>query len=235
MTGVFLSPLDLICTRLIVQTSVTRFKRYTGPFNAFSQITRDEGGLRGIYLHPQLLYPAIIDSALTALVEALSPRLVARLFGPSVSEDTHPALWAFSQLVGSCAGALIILPIQTARRRLQVQTRGTASALHTCVEVRPRPYYGIVDTMYSILKEERSDLPLKPTRHLRERRMSKSKKGKAREGLEEVESNEVGSWLRNTGLGQLYRGLGLNLTGSVLIFLLALFAGTDADDGWTEL
>ena len=50
------------------------------------------------------------------------------------------------------------------------------------------------------------------------------------------EEPERTSWLKNTGIGQLYRGLGMRIGANVILFLLTLFVPTeDADDGWTEL
>ncbi|KAH8120618.1 mitochondrial carrier [Phellopilus nigrolimitatus] len=238
VTGFLLSPLDLIRTRLIVQTSVSKHRRYTGPLDALNHILLHEGGFRGLYLHPNLLYPTLLDCTLTPLVAAAAPHFCARLFsrvlGTSVVEDTHPLLWALAQLGGACVSLLVTLPVETVRRRLQVQPRGMAPVLATCVEVRSRPYAGIVDTLYSILAEERSDLPLR--RRKRERRASRvQEKGKGKEGTEEVGVQEE-SWLKNTGIGQLYRGLGMRAGASVIIFVLSLFAAEPNEGGgWTEL
>ncbi|CDO70226.1 hypothetical protein BN946_scf184942.g26 [Trametes cinnabarina] len=67
LTGFLLSPLDLVRTRLIVQSSVPRHRTYSGPLDALRQILAHEGGLRGAYLHPHLLIPTLLDSTLHAL------------------------------------------------------------------------------------------------------------------------------------------------------------------------
>lgn len=131
-----------------------------------------------------------------------------------------------------------MVPFETVRRRLQVQTRGSAAPLQTSVEVRRRPYMGVWNTMFSILTEERSDLPLRPRRKRRhERRASRSEKGKDKEGSEaEEDAEEENSWLRNTGVGQLYRGLGMRVGASVIIFVLSMFSTDQSEgSGWTEL
>lgn len=220
-TGLLLSPLDLIRTRLIVQTSHPRHRRYTGPLDALNHILLHEGGFYGIYFHPQLLYPTLLECALDQLAAtaapALASRFLTRITGGSI-EDANPFLWAVAQLGCACAGLLITVPIQSVRRRLQVQTRGSAPPLPTCVEVRRRPYAGIVDTIYSIITEERSDLPLHTRK--RERRTSRAhEKGKAKEGAVHEDAVEGGSWLRNTGIGQLYRGLGMRASASVILFM----------------
>jgi fusion and transport protein UGO1 len=98
------------------------------------------------------------------------------------------------------------------------------------VELRPAPYNGVVDTLWHILTEERSDLPI----HVRATRGSKSSKGKQEK--EKREYDEDQSWFRNTGLGQLYRGLGMRLGASVIVFVLAIVSsGEEKDSGWAEM
>jgi len=112
-----------------------------------------------------------------------------------------------------------------------VQVRGTAKPVKTCVEVRPAPYNGVVDTMWHILTEERSDLPVV---RRRKRRLSKGgTKGKDKE--EEQADFKEGGWCRNTGIGQLYRGLSMRLGASGIVFLLAVFSPVEGDGGWAEL
>ncbi|KAI0032494.1 mitochondrial carrier domain-containing protein [Vararia minispora EC-137] len=231
MTGLLLSPLDLVRTRLIVQSYSERYRTYRGPVDALRRIYKEEGGLAGMYLHPHLLLPAIIDNALRPLLAlGLPPLLATKLFPAALSPDTHPLTWGVVEILSTCIGFLVSLPFETIRRRLQVQTRGGASPLRTCVETRPIPYNGIVDALWHILTEERSDLPLRP----RSKPMSK---GKAREGGDngQLEDLPESKW-RHTGLGQLYRGLGMRLAASVIVFVVGMTMGDgDADSGWAEL
>ncbi|KAJ7124723.1 mitochondrial carrier domain-containing protein [Mycena crocata] len=229
--GFILSPLDLVRTRLIAQSFSSRHCTYTGPLDALSRILREEGGLRGIYLHPHLLIPTIIDNVLPPIVSFVLPGLLASYIGVQITADANPIAWGFAELAASCLGLLITLPFETVRRRLQVQVRGTAKPIKGCVELRPAPYNGVVDTFWHILTEERSDLPIPAQK--RKRRVSK---GKERAGAEElpVPDNEE-SWRKSTGIGQLYRGLGMRLGASIIMFGLALFSGDEADGGWTEL
>jgi fusion and transport protein UGO1 len=96
----------------------------------------------------------------------------------------------------------------------------------------------MVDTFWHILTEERSDLPIRYPQRRRRASVVKSKDGisKKEEVVVEEESLEGEGWSRNTGLGQLYRGLGLRVGGSVFLFVLALWGGgVQADSGWTEI
>lgn len=141
------------------------------------------------------------------------------------------------ELSGSCASLLITLPFETVRRRLQVQTRGSARPLKACVELRPAPYNGMVDALWHILTEERSDLPLKQRKRHRRKSVEKEKEGGPRgQTHDRADVGDSSSWLRHSGVGQLYRGLSLRIGASVFVFVLAMFVGGDEPDaGWAEL
>ena len=238
LTGFILSPLDLVRTRLMVQSSVPRHRTYSGPLDALRQILSQEGGVRGVYLHPHLLLPTLLDNALRAIVPLTFPGLIAAYvgLGTNISPETTPVQWQIAELLGNAAGALVALPFETVRRRLQVQTRGTARPLKGCVEIRPAPYNGMVDAFWHILTEERSDLPLKPQTKRKRRRSSLKGKEPAREHEEAFVEEENESWLRHSGIGQLYRGLGMRLGAGLVVFVLSLVNGPDeADAGWAEL
>lgn len=229
ITGFIVSPLDLIRTRLIVQSYSPEHRKYSGPIDAFMQILREEGGLYDMYFHPHLFLPALLDNTLRPIVSLALPGMIVSYFGLHISEDTNPAAWGFAELTGSCVGLLLTLPFETVRRRLQVQMRGRAKPMKGCVSLRPVPYNGMVDTAWHILTEERSDLPLAPPRP-KPRRLST----KSRDGDDKSRHNE--SWLRHTGIGQLYRGLGMRLSASAIVFCLALVSGDqNGDGGWAEI
>ncbi|KAJ3856673.1 mitochondrial carrier domain-containing protein [Lentinula lateritia] len=232
ITGLILSPLDLIRTRMIVQSFIPRYRTYSGPIDALNQILRDEGGLKGIYLHPNLLIPAIIDSAFRPLVALALPGLIASYVARAhITEMNNPIAWGIAELTGSCVGLLLTLPFETVRRRLQVQTRGHANPIRGCVELRPVPYHGVVDALWRIITEERSDVPA--TRYTSTKKRRPSRSGSKDET---VQVKEDDGWFRNTGIGQLYRGLGMRLGASVIVFILALVSGgEDSDSGWAEL
>lgn len=236
ITGFLLSPLDLIRTRLIVQSFTPRHRTYSGPLDALSQILRDEGGLKGIYLHPHLLLPTLIDNTLRPVVSLALPGALAAYLGAQISEEVNPIAWGLAELGGSCIGLLVTLPFETIRRRLQVQVRGTAKPVKGCVELRPAPYNGIVDTFWHILTEERSDLPIVRQRKRRGSQTSLKGKERAEAESEAQDGEENEGWFRNTGIGQLYRGLGMRLGASAIVFLLALLSGgEEGDGGWAEI
>jgi len=115
---------------------------------------------------------------------------------------------------------IIVMPFETIRRRLQVQARGIAKPIKSCVESRPVPYNGVVDAFWRIITEERSNLP-------------ERWKGNGKE-KDVVVMKE--SWWRSMGVEQLYRGFGMRLSASSVVFLLGILnGGFDTDSGWAEL
>ena len=176
--------------------------------DALKQIVQDEGGVMGMYLHPQLVIPTILDNGLRPLVALALPGMLTRYSGwGHIREDTHSIGWGLAELAGSCLGLVVTLPIETIRRRLQAQVRGNGRSMKGCVELRPKPYNGVVDALWHILTEERSDLPIS--------------------GYE--------SWWRHTGIGQLYRGMGMRLCASGVVFILALFGSVESENSWAEI
>ena len=133
-------------------------------------------------------------------------------------------MWTVTELVAGCLGALITIPIETVRRRLQVQTRGTGR-FKSCVETRPQQYHGVIDTVWRILTEERSDSP----------KSVKSSRQKDKETAGRVEEGDQ-LWLGSTGIAQLYRGLSMSIGATAVVTVLAIFAGGEETDmGWAEL
>ncbi|QRV86336.1 mitochondrial carrier protein [Ceratobasidium sp. AG-Ba] len=222
ITGFILSPLDLVRTRLIVQTSLSSHRTYSGPVAALRDIYHKEGGLAGMYMHPNLLIPTLIENTLRPLLTLSAPLFIARtLF---ITEESHPVAYQAAELLFSSATLLLTLPIETARRRLQIQTRGTGH-FQACVETRPSPYVGVLDVIWRTLSEERSMYTVL-------RRRGVSSQGQPTE----EELKEKPSWFSSTGIGQLYRGFGMGMGASAVVFLLATLAGGDVSDaGWAEL
>lgn len=227
VTGFVLSPLDLIRTRLIVQSSVPQHRSYTGPIHAFRSILENEGGLYNMYFHPTLFVPTLLDSSVRTLLSLTGPLLIARTL--VISEDTHPISYSLAELTCSSTSLLFALPIETIRRRLQVQSRGSGRPIEACVETRPAPYAGFTDALWRIVTEEQSTPP--------KRRRRKSFKAKEKETLASGGSASSSGWFQATGIGQLYRGFGMGVSANTLVFVLALLtAGRDRSDaGWAEL
>jgi fusion and transport protein UGO1 len=222
-TGFILSPLDLLRTRQIVHPRATRPSALTH----LGQIIREEGGLKAVYLDARFLFPTLLDHSVRPLIALALPGLIQRHLGLR-DPASNPLTFPLAEFTGACAGLLVTLPIETVRRRLQVQSsRATGSGsgkVEACVRVRPWPYVGVVDALWRILSEERSAPP-------RRRRRTRGK-GRLRE-TEFIPEVEEG-FLTSTGVGQLFRGFGMGVGALALVLVIALATGGE-DEGWAEL
>jgi len=216
-TGFILSPLDLLRTRQIVHPRAT----CPSGFAHLAQIIREEGGLKAVYLDSRFLFPTLLDHSVRPLIALALPGLIQRHLGLR-DAASNPLTFPLAEFVGACAGLLVTLPIETIRRRLQVQSR--SGKVEACVRVRPWPYVGVVDALWRILSEERSAPP-------RRRRRTKGR-GRLRETEFTPEDGE--GWLTSTGLGQLFRGFGMGVGALVLVLVIGLTTG-GGDEGWAEL
>lgn len=163
VTSYLLSPLDLVRTRLVAQSAQARHKKYSGPIDALQQITEEEGGLRNIYFHSAIWVPAIMDSAFRSFFHMGIPLFIERKL--RITPDSNSIIYGLAEFTFSTFSLLFTLPIETVRRRLQVQTRSQVTGhvagkktFKTCVETRPTPYYGVVEAVYRILTEETGKL-----------------------------------------------------------------------------
>jgi fusion and transport protein UGO1 len=249
LTGVLLSPLDLVRTRLIVQSSHPSHKTYAGPIYALRSAIQQEGGIRALYTHPSYFIPALLDNALRPLLTLSTPILLHRWLG--IEEDTHPMSYALASCACACAALVVTLPVETIRRRMQVQSHGAGGTrgIQACIELSPRPYAGVLDTAWRIIKEERAIPRRRIRRSSRSRRGSAASnagrdsfKGKEREDAtineNEEEELEDDGWFASTGIAQLYRGFSMGLTANAVVFALGAFSGFGDDgsgSGWTEL
>lgn len=138
-----------------------------------------------------------------------------------ITPDTHPFVVMFNEIVAGCLANVITSPFETVRRRLQIQSRGPTE-FKVCVETRPRPYHGIVDAVWRIITEERSEVPV-----ITDRPTPTAQKSEA------DETDEGG--VTFSGIGQLYHGFGLNTGAIIAISILTVFGGGDEEPGWTEL
>lgn len=236
LTGMLLSPLDLIRTRLIVQSSQPRYKKYSGPFEGLRKIAAEEGGWSTTYLHPNLFFPALLDNLVRPLIQIATPLFIDRQL--RIERVAQPVLYGLADLVLSTAGLLLILPIETIRKRLQLQSRsavapssgqgaGKVRPFRPCVETRPAPYAGIVDATYRIITEESGKMP-HPSRRRRQHEPV---------NMESSEIREVRGSTSGSGLLQLYRGFNVGLTANVVVFVLSLIGRPEdsVTGGWAEM
>lgn len=126
LTGIIVSPLDLVRTRLIAQSTLLAHRKYSGPYDAVQKMLREEGGWRTAYLHPNLLIPTILDFTLRPLLSLGAPLFIEHTL--RLEPNTHPISYAIAELAISTASLCITFPIETVRRRLQLQIRKPAGS-----------------------------------------------------------------------------------------------------------
>ncbi|KAI7868180.1 mitochondrial carrier domain-containing protein [Spinellus fusiger] len=205
MVGVLLSPLELIKTRMIVQSASPLKRKYKGPFHALRTILSEEGGLQGLYFSHNLV-PTLLYHSLIPLIQNAAPLVIDRVF--CISANDSPFLHGLAELGLNTLELIITLPLDTIRKRLQCQIRSRTSVkrFESVVALRPVPYTGVMDTCYRIVKEEGG------------RRQEKNVKG--RKGWEREASP---GW----GLRGLYQGFSMQFTSSVLLFVLQAINGIE--------
>ncbi|KAG0362188.1 mitochondrial carrier domain-containing protein [Gamsiella multidivaricata] len=224
VVGFILSPLELVRTRLIVQTANPLQRKYSGMINCITTIIQEEGVSAlwgGINLFPTLIY-----HMLTPLLSNSIPLIIDRVLKLSAADS--PVLYSLAELGLNTVELLIRLPIETVRKRLQIQiqykdgkrTPGSKK-LRTVVETRKRPYYGMVDCVYRIVKEEGGH-------HKRISRTVKNADG-------QVVTTTVTHrpWYSAWGVRGLYTGLGMHLTTNVALFAIGAVTNLqDEGDDW---
>lgn len=121
LTGIILSPLDLVRTRLIAQSTLPPHRKYHSPRDALSQILKEEGGWRTVYFHPNLFIPTLLDYTIRPLLSLSAPLMIEHKL--RLDPLTSPVGYSLAEFCISSASLLVTLPIETVRRRLQLQAR----------------------------------------------------------------------------------------------------------------
>lgn len=117
-----------------------------------------EGGWFMTYFHPTLFWPTVWDVVLRSSVSLLTPVLLEHVFHVSLANS--PVTYRALEAIATLGSLLITLPIETARRRLQLQSRspepaeGGAATTRHCVQTRRRPYVGMIECLWRIVSEE---------------------------------------------------------------------------------
>jgi fusion and transport protein UGO1 len=203
LTHVFLSPLELLKTRLIVQPS--SLPESKSSLSLLRDAVNKEGGLTGLYLHSHLIIPAILEHTLRPVLTLSIPLLIERQL--NITPDVSPVIYSMLDLGLGLASLLVILPVETVRKRLQLQDRSfvdedddedALAKQHqrkSIVRLRQKPYHGVVEAIWRIITEETTVTPR------RRRRTSR--------GAQTVVAREGPKSGRFDGVRQLYRGVSI--------------------------
>ncbi|KAF1804942.1 mitochondrial carrier domain-containing protein [Mucor lusitanicus] len=228
VVGVLLSPLEIVRTRLVVQSASPLCSKYNGPLHALRTMFSEEGGIRGVYLSKNLL-PTLFYHLITPLISCSTPLLIARMLRISAADS--PILYGAAELTLSTVGLLILLPLETIRKRLHCQVPGD---FKSTVAIRPQPYRGVLDALYKIMKEE-------GTRHKRSEKATTHHNKHAKHWMEDQGSsdsdadlfpqrqanNNVKTVTSAWGIRGLYRGFSMQLAANVMLFVFQTVNGLD--------
>lgn len=207
LTHMFLSPLELLRTRLIVQPSSDGKSKSS--IGLLKDAIAEEGGVSGLFANPQLLVPALLEHTLRPIFTLSIPLIIERKFG--ITPDSSPVTYSMLDLSLGLASLLVILPIETVRKRLQLQDRmsetevwqrgGKREKRKSIVRIRKREYRGVLDAIWTIMSEETA-VPKK--RRSKQRRGSRSEQATA---ADEYKKQRAAF----DGIKQLYRGVSLSV------------------------
>ncbi|KAJ2028513.1 hypothetical protein IWW57_002117, partial [Coemansia sp. S610] len=235
IVGWLLSPLELVRTRLVVQSASPIHRKYRGTFHALKTVAREEGGLAALYFSPYHAVPTLVKHTLDTVFRNMGSFALDRVSG--IDPYDHPTTFAIGGLVWKTISAVVMLPVDTIRTRLQAQPRYTSKAAsesaplsgsvaskgkqadrfveyRTCVPISPVPYTGMVNCAWRIITEEGASL-----KQLKKRRMA------AMNGEGQRASN-FGYY----GLRGLYPGISVQLMANIGVFGLS-FVKVEEMDG----
>ncbi len=154
VVNLLLTPLDLIRIRLVTQSIYSSEIKCKTVSSAITTIYREEGGLSG-------LFPNKIFSGLTAILlptlRILPISLLNHFADNWIESIGIPSgfAYALTQFIFNCTNLAIILPIETVRRRLYLQTaKKTHPRWIYRVPVSPTPYLGFWNCLRRICQEE---------------------------------------------------------------------------------
>ncbi|KAJ1723560.1 hypothetical protein LPJ61_005817 [Coemansia biformis] len=234
IVGWLLSPLELVRTRLMVQSASPIHRKYRGMVHALRTVTREEGGLSSLYFSPFHLVPTLVKHTLDPVFRSMGSFAIDRVAG--IDPYDHPAAFSVGRLVWKTISVVVMLPIDTIRARLQAQpryaTKGGASSarlkskdpaddkqpelfreFRSCVPLSPIPYTGMANCAWRIITEEGESL------NAMQKRLSAAGSGK----------NQYISNVGHYGLRGLYPGIALQLVANVAIFGLDLVGTADTE------
>ncbi|KAF7558036.1 hypothetical protein G7046_g5904 [Stylonectria norvegica] len=184
-TGVVLSPLDLVRTRLIVTPSAKGPRRTLATLRA----------LPSYICSSILLVPTVLNSLVHPILTLSTPLVLRTRF--MIDSQISPMTFSVAKFFASSAAILVKLPIETVLRRGQVSVLSSQNYVRALAGpdqkfdtiVPAGRYDGAFGTMYHIVKEEgQRELPSKLTVAKRGKAKGKAvpptyKKGQGLDGL----------------------------------------------------
>ncbi|KAJ1849476.1 hypothetical protein LPJ73_003720 [Coemansia sp. RSA 2703] len=227
LVGWLLSPLELLRTRLQIQSSSPVHRKYRGMLSGLRTVLHEEGGVRQLYFGAYHLVPTLVKHSLDAVFRNMGAFFIDRVC--MVDSYERPAAYSVAGLVWKTLAALVMLPVDTVRARLMAQPRYRNKGavgfreFRTCVPLAPVPYRGMADCLWRMVAEEGESLE-----KMRERRR---KALRAAADGDEERARALGS-VGRYGLRALYPGITLQLAANVAIFGLGFITTDEMAEGF---
>ncbi|OLY80614.1 Mitochondrial substrate carrier family protein B [Smittium mucronatum] len=165
VVGYLLSPLEIVRTRLSVQSLSPIHRKYNGILDCLKKINSEEGGLiMGVYLNPFHAIPAFVQHTVNPFFSNFGNVIFSRVL------DLDPYMDPFKLNVASLFWRLsqlfVSLPVDTVRKRLMAQPNykfignGSVSPdekfreFKTVVKISSVPYTGMINCAWRVVTEE---------------------------------------------------------------------------------
>ncbi|KAI8328720.1 mitochondrial carrier domain-containing protein [Chlamydoabsidia padenii] len=250
VVGLLLSPLEIMRTRMIVQSSDPRDGPYRGVYRSWRSLIQDEDGLQSIYLSSLNVLPCILYHGLTPLLHYTAPILIDRTC--HISAADHPILYGAATFGLSVFALLLTMPLETIRKRLHCQIGAfcrrhdnnnkqqssistTVTAFQTTVPLRPVYYHGILDALYKIMKEEGSSSINSVKQNISAIHTTASSDGEDDDYFttkqQQRSMNGCKKLTSAWGVRGLYKGFGIQLIANTMMLALHTVNGLDDDFG----
>ncbi|KAF9585980.1 hypothetical protein BGW38_010672, partial [Lunasporangiospora selenospora] len=191
---------------MVVQSSDPKQRKYANTFDCIMTIAQEEG--IGALWGGVNLVPTLVYHTASALFSKGLPLLISCLI--STSQEESPVVYACAELGLNLLDVLIRLPIDTIRKRLQIQIHAKipGKRYETVVETRKQPYAGMVDCFHKIIAEEGGPNQRRPRSKHADQEKKPSK-----------------PWFGPYPFSRLYHGAFMNVTTNVGVFALGMVGG----------
>ena len=211
--GMLLSPMETVRTRMMVQSLSPRHRRYATPIHAFSDLVSVEhrGSWKSVYVDSPLIVPNLLYHTLHPIFDHCAPVFIERFLG--ISHTDSPIKYAFFEFCWNNTKTMMLMPIDTVRKRLQLQVQSPGKPLDTVVSVR-QGYAGFTDCIVRMITEEGG-----------RRTVSGKVKKPTRKGVADM------WWWQRLGVQALYRGFVMQVVTNGALSLASLF-NLQAQSDW---
>jgi Mitochondrial carrier protein len=158
IVGLALSPLELVRTRLVIQSGSAHRKKYSGAFHALYVIYNEErpspsSVILGTFYHPRVLLPSFLIYSISPIIRYLSTSFIENELG--YDSTFTPIMYNLCQLGMLAIEAFVTAPLELARSRIFAQRiDGKISHVDNCIETSHQSYSTPFDCLQKVVIQE---------------------------------------------------------------------------------